>query len=210
MSVKKSGIYIALALCTFLIFSSCNGMFKKGAADSLQVQKDKEKMMQEENNLITVDSGGYSMMIPKHLKLATDLNDDASLQYQDIYKELYVIVIDESKTEFIKTFSDLGEYDEKLTPEKNYRIVQTKMMAEKMTVTDGPNVKKLDLHGLDAEVSNFTGKVEGIQSEIFYKLAFVEGTKKMYMIMTWTLAEDRNKNEAEMDDMISSFKLTNN
>lgn len=194
----------------FVLFSSCGGMFSKGGADSVALKEALEKALAAEGNVITVDSGGYKITIPKHMTVSTELNDDASLQYQNIYKELYVIVIDEPKTDFIKTFSDpeINEYDDKLTPEKNYRMVQMKSMKEKMTLRAEPSVKKTTINGLDAEIVDFTGNVEGVASDIYYKLAFVEGTKNLYMIMTWTLDSDKNKNNEEMDGMINSFKLS--
>ncbi len=184
-------------------------MFSKGASDSTAIKAAIEKALAADVTEITVDSGGYMMSIPKHLKVATTLNEEASLQYQDIYKELYVIVIDEAKTDFIKTFSDesINEYDDKLTPEKNYRIVQMKSMKEKLTMKAEPTIKKTTINGLDAEIVDFTGSVEGIESDIYYKLAFVEGTKQMYMVMTWTLDSDKNANMEEIDAMIASFKL---
>ncbi len=209
MISKTTGILVGVSLSAFVMLSSCGGMFGKGGSDSASIKEALDKAIAE-NNEIKVDSGGYKISIPKHMTVSTELNDDASLQYQDIYKELYVIVIDEPKTDFIKTFSDpeLNEYNDKLTPEKNYRMVQMKSMKEKMTMKNEPGIKKQTINGLDAEVVDFTGTVEGVESDIYYKLAFVEGTKNLYMIMTWTLDSDKNKNSEEMDQMIQSFKLS--
>ena len=209
MISRASGILAGISLFAFVLFSSCGGMLGKGGADSVALKEALEKALAEEGNVITVDSGGYKITIPKHMTTSTELNDDASLQYQNIYKELYIIVIDEPKTDFIKTFSDpeINEYDDNLTPEKNYRIVQMKSMKEKMTLRAEPSIKKTTINGLDAEIVDFTGNVEGVESDIFYKIAFVEGTKNLYMIMTWTLDSDKNKNNEEMESMINSFKL---
>ncbi|CAN5892041.1 hypothetical protein BH11BAC7_BH11BAC7_06770 [soil metagenome] len=209
MISRTSGILVGASLFAFVMFSSCNGMMGKGGSDSAS-QKEALNKAIAENDEITVGPGGYKISIPKHMSVSKELNDDASLQYQDVYKELYIIVIDEPKTDFIKTFStsEVNEYDDKLTPEKNYRMVQMKTMKEKMTLRGEPGVKKANLNGLDAEIVDFTGAVEGVESDIYYKLAFVEGTKNLYMIMTWTLASDKEKNSDEMDQMIQSFKLS--
>jgi hypothetical protein len=208
MISRTTGILVGASMFAFVMFSSCGGIMGKGGSDSASIKEALDKAIAE-NDEITVGTGGYKISIPKHMTVSRELNDDASLQYQDIYKELYIIVIDEPKTDFIKTFSepDINEYDDKLTPEKNYRIVQMKSMKEKMTLRGEPNVKKATINGLDAEIVDFTGAVEGVESDIYYKLAFVEGTKNLYMIMTWTLATDKDKNTEEMDQMIQSFKL---
>lgn len=208
MISRTTGILVGASLFAFVMFSSCGGMMGKGGSDSASIKEALDKAIAE-NDEITVGTGGYKISIPKHMSVSKELNDDASLQYQDIYKELYIIVIDEPKTDFIKTFSepDINEYDDKLTPEKNYRMVQMKSMKEKMTLRGEPGVKKATINGLDAEIVDFTGAVEGVASDIYYKLAFIEGTKNLYMVMTWTLASDKDKNNDEMDQMIQSFKL---
>lgn len=211
MARRTSGIIIGIALFSFVTFSSCGGMFSKGASDSLKAALDKP--VAEDVNEVTIADGDYIMGIPKHLAMASTLNDQASLQYQDLTKELYIIVINESKTDFIKTYSSsdldpsLLPYDDNLTPEKNYRLVQMQSMKESITMRAEPSVKKSTINGLDAEIVDFTGNVEGIESAIYYKLAFIEGTKQVYMVMTWTLDSDKNSNSTEMDNMINSFKL---
>ncbi|HEU4717933.1 MAG TPA: hypothetical protein VFU15_08860 [Bacteroidia bacterium] len=155
----------------------------------------------------TVTVKDYSVDIPKHLVVATDLNDDASLQYQDPIREFYVIVIDESKDDFINTFKEIGEYDSTKTAEKNYREVQLKSMKDHITMKSDPVLKAAKINGLDAEIADFTGNVEGIQSDIWYKVAFIEGPDNMYMLMEWTKDSDKDKNSDEFDGVINSFKV---
>jgi len=155
---------------------------------------------------VTINSD-YEIGIPSHMYVAHDLNDEATLQYNDTAVEEYIICINESKTDFIRNFSNDDAYDDKETPEKNYRLVQMASMKEKMDTKSGPSVKALKINGLDAEIVDFTASVEGIQSDIFYKIAFIEGTKNMYMVMTWTLADMKDKHNDEMNDMLTSFKL---
>ena len=46
----------------------------------------------------------YQVSIPKYMRKTNSLNDDASLQCQNIFKETYLIIIDEPKDEFIEVF----------------------------------------------------------------------------------------------------------
>lgn len=211
---KTSGILVGASLFAFVMFSSCGGAFGKGGSDSASIKEALDKAIAD-NKEIKVEDGGYKISIPNSMVEDTSLNDDASLEYkclesnstEGVTNEYYIIVIDESKTNYIKTFTDNGEYDDNLTPEKNYRMIQMKSMEDAMTMKGKPNVKKETINGLDAEVVDFTASVEGIDADIYYKLAFIEGTKKIYMVMTWTLSNKKSVNEDKLDQMIQSFKL---
>ncbi|RZJ53417.1 MAG: hypothetical protein EOO45_31210, partial [Flavobacterium sp.] len=48
----------------------------------------------------------YSVELPSSFSKATGLNEDASLEYQDLLKQLYVIVIDEQKSEFSRILDE--------------------------------------------------------------------------------------------------------
>ena len=61
--------------------------------------------------------GKYSLSVPSFLTKVNNLNEDASLQYQHAWKELYVIVIDEAKSEIgtaLKTYDLEGIYSQDL------------------------------------------------------------------------------------------------
>ena len=180
----------------------------KGGSDSASIKEALDKAIAEETNEVKVADGGYKINVPRHMSLASSLNEDASLQYSNEAKELYIIVIDEPKVDFIKEFSADEIYDDNLTPEKNYRLVQMKSLVNALTLRAEPGIKKATINGLDAEIVDFTAGVEGIPADIYYKLAFIEGTKHVYMVMTWTLDSQKNENNDEMDQMIQSFKLT--
>lgn len=206
MISRTTGILVGASLFAFTMFSSCGGMNGKNGVDTTSLKEALEKAVAQTKE-VTIESGGYKINIPKHMSVSTELNDEAALQYANTSDELYIIIIDESKTEYIKEYSDANLYDDKLTPEKNYRMTQMEAMSEKMTVKGEPVVKKQTINGLDAEVVSFTGQVPGIDFDIFYKLAFIEGTKNIYMVMTWTLDSKKSSNEDEMNEMIKSFKL---
>ncbi|CAN5135837.1 hypothetical protein BH09BAC5_BH09BAC5_10380 [soil metagenome] len=193
-----------ISFLVLLIFSSC-GMKSEG-------EKSDADKVGIENNLIKADSGDYEMRLPKEMYKLADLNDDASFQYADSSEELYVIVIHESKADFIKSFSDErlkeNRYNDSISPEMNYRIVQLKSIQENMEMEKDPAISKMKINGLDAEIVDYTGTPENMTIPIFYKVGFVEGKKYIYMIMTWTIKEYTSTNNEKMDFMIRSFKLT--
>lgn len=149
----------------------------------------------------------YSISLPDYLTVGDDLNDEASLQYQNIYKEVYVIVIDEPKQEFIDVFKELGEYDEAKPACDNYASAQMESIEGNMeTVTTKSSLRKTKIGGCDARISDVAGTQAGITDAMGFTVAFVEGKETLYMIMTWTFEKDKSKYQDDMDMMINSFK----
>ena len=48
----------------------------------------------------------YTLTVPSYMSKNESLHDEASLQYANLFKEFYVIVIDEPKTEFSSALID--------------------------------------------------------------------------------------------------------
>lgn len=70
-------IKITIAVLSLLLLASCGGEVTR-----------------------TVKIGGrYQLKLPTDLTETKGLNDDASLEYQNAFKELYVVAIDESKAD---------------------------------------------------------------------------------------------------------------
>lgn len=155
----------------------------------------------------TVNSDGdYTMELPLSFTKANDLNDGASLQYQNTFKELYIIVIDEPKTELIKALkknllettygNDLKGYSELIVDGMDASIAVEKL----------PDFKDTTINGLNARLLSFEGLTSG--NRVYWKLAFIEGNNNYHQIMVWTKAENQKKYEKEMAAIINSFKET--
>ncbi len=152
-------------------------------------------------------NGLYSMELPEYLTEGYDLNSEASLQYQDVVKEVYVIVIDEPKQEFIDVFMSIDEYDSSKSACDNYAAAQMESIEANMTtVTSKSVLKKSTLAGCEARTANVAGTQEGIDDAMGFTVAFIEGKETLYMVMTWTFEKDKDKYQADMDKMINSFK----
>lgn len=153
---------------------------------------------------ITVDSL-YSIEIPKYMKKTTVLNDDASLQYMNAYKETYVIVINESIEDFKNTFVQMGDYDTIKTADRNYKDIQLNFIKETIGNYKIYDHEYLKIHELNASLVKVEGKVDGYQ--IFYQIGFLEGKKDVYMVMIWTEKKKKNRYHYTFQKMIESFKL---
>lgn len=149
----------------------------------------------------------YSMSLPDYLTKGYELNSEASLQYQNEAKEVYVIVIDESKQEFIEVFQSIGEYDSTKSAVDNYAEAQMESIEENMSeVTSKSTMRKADLAGCPARICDVSGTQDGITDAMGFTVAFIEGKETLYMVMTWTFEKTKSEYQDDMNEMINSFK----
>ncbi len=152
----------------------------------------------------------YSIDIPSYMTKTTLLNDDASLQFQNVIKETYVIVIDESKQEFIDALVEADMYDSARSILMNYADTQLGFTTSAMDVIAQKALTKLKIHGLSAAKTELDGAVEGIKVPISYFVTFIEGEEKLYMVMAWTLQERKERFNATFEKIARTFKLVKN
>ncbi len=171
-------------------------------------EKNKNDTIVIEKDVVPIEiNNQYRLSVPKYMTKAYDLNDDASLQYQNIYKETYIVVIDEPKDNMVATFKESGEYNDALSVIKNYKDIQLQILSESIDITMTSNPKSAQINGLDAEFAEFDGKVAGIEFGISYFLTFIEGKENVYMIMAWTLKNRKEKYKKTFEMAAQSFRL---
>lgn len=127
------------------------------------------------------------------MKGTTGLNEEASLQYQSLLKEAYLLVIDEPKSRFEEVYRDLEQYDEQLSVIQNYRDARLKILSRTTEINSKSKPQSFKINGLSAEFMEIDANISGVSSEISYFLTFVEGSNRVYMIMAWTL-KDKKRN----------------
>ena len=171
-------------------------------------ENEEEASIEDDFNLITINNE-YIMYVPKYMKVAYDLNEEASLQYQNAFKEAYVVVIDESKEEFVEIYREIDEYDESLSVIENYKKTQVQYFEEDMNIAKLTEAKRNTINGLNAEVIEMDARIAGIDFDITYTVAFIEGNEKVYMIMAWTLESKKAKYRPDVKQMINSFNILN-
>ncbi|MBL0330843.1 MAG: hypothetical protein IPP64_15900 [Bacteroidetes bacterium] len=139
----------------------------------------------------------YSMNIPDYLQPCTDLHKDASLQYQNIEKDVYAMVIDEKK----KTMQDYSlDYD----LDTYFNNIASQGFAD--NIKDGkvsiPGRQEIDGH--KALIAEVTGKLEN--NEVYYKLGLIETPYEFYQILVWTRASNKEELEPDFVKILESFK----
>ena len=191
----KKPIFL-IAACLVLLISSCLDTSSKNSSENL---------LNTDFELVNINNQ-YSMEVPDFMKESKELNDEASLQYQNIFKELYIIVIDESREEFKTVFQDLGEYDDEISMVENYKSIQLEFLQEAITIHSKEDVESSVINGLPFEIVKVDATSDGI--DIAYTIAYIDGPENVYMIMAWTEKDKREKNEALFQKMIKSFKIS--
>lgn len=147
----------------------------------------------------------YSLEIPQFLTVANHLHEDASLQYQNIFKEFYTIVIDEPSKDFNEMVVNEPSVSEYYTADldgySNLIVDNMKVTIEDGTFTD---ITKTKINGNEARTLLIDGTVEGFK--VFYHITFIKGKKQYYQIVNWTELKRKNDHLKFMEQITASFK----
>lgn len=148
----------------------------------------------------------YSMDVLKSMVSTTQLNEDASLQYNNLYQEKYLIVIDEDKQEFIDALTSFEEYDESASVIDNYARIQLYYLQQASSVKHESDLKKEKINGMEARLKAIDAEIAGVPEAISYWLGYVEGNEALYTVMVWTLENRKKDYEIDAHKMIRSLK----
>ncbi|CAN5427320.1 hypothetical protein BH10BAC1_BH10BAC1_09190 [soil metagenome] len=139
----------------------------------------------------------YSLSIPDYLQPCTDLHKDASMQYQNIEKDIYAMVIDEKK----KTMQNYSlDYD----IDTYFNNIASQGFAENIKDGKVSIPGRQEIHGNKALIAEVTGKIEN--NEVYYKLGLIETPYEFYQILVWTRAQNKAALEEDIVKMMESFQ----
>ncbi len=143
----------------------------------------------------------FKVNIPTYLSQTFDLNEDATLQYQSRFRDVYVMVIEDTKEEFHNILIESEITDEYSSDFEGF----AKLMFACGGFWDVPedDVKINKINGLNAITVETSNIIEGV--DIFYKAALIEGKTTYYQIVAWTNANKKSKNKADIEKMVDSF-----
>lgn len=135
------------------------------------------------------------------------LNPEAGFQFLNLYKEEYIIIIDESKQDFKQVISAYNEFrDEKLILNQ-YSNFQTLFLKQKMTILSQSKLKKSKINNLNARQLELLAKLDKIDENISYFITYLEGKEKLYFVMAWTLESKQPIFKEKYRKIIESFEL---
>jgi hypothetical protein len=151
--------------------------------------------------------GLYSMKIPKFMTVTTQLQEDASLQYNNPFKEKYITVLDEKEEEIMDFMTDYGVYDDSKSKLENYVDTRLSYLKESgVSIINQTDLKSEMINGRKAYSTVIDGTVPGIPEDITYFFTYVEGKEHYYMISAWTLMSRKDDYTEEVKEMSGSFK----
>lgn len=154
-----------------------------------------------DDKTITVEDR-YTLTIPGTMT-EVNVNADASLQYADMIKNLFVIVIDESKSELHTIIEDNDLTDKYTTDLDGYVTLILSQIKDVFTdATQGP-ILETEINGLPARTTTLSGNTSGV--DLYYYLSFVEGADNYYQVMTWTASNMESKNKSVMEKIAYSL-----
>ena len=158
----------------------------------------------DSTQLVTIDSK-YTVMLPSFLeKAGTTLNDDASLQYMHGWKEFYVVVIDENKSDFESAIDNNQLSDRYSKDIDGYSKIMAEKFESSISASENNGWMPITIHNQPARIKTLRGSTEGVDA--FYYIAIIEGKDHFYQVMTWTLAEKEKEFQNQMKAIIYSFK----
>lgn len=199
----KNAIKLTL-LFSALIFTGCIHMMNE-AADNINSASNEPESVSEYNFATQTVDSLFQLDLPKYMKNIPSLHDEASLEYGNMLKAAYTIVIHEDKHEFVETFKAFGEYNDSLSPVENYLHAQKGMMRE---TTEGARFQEYGLsqiNGRPARQMKAEGIIDGIN--FFYVIGFIEGDDNIYMVMNWTTKDRRRRLENTFEFINGTFKI---
>lgn len=196
---------ITLAFGLLLAGLTLNSCFSS-SGDAKSLLEQLEKAAEVKYNVQKID-GLYSMKIPDFMTESTVLQPDASLQFNNLYKEKYIIVLNEPKDEIKAFSSDYGVYDDKKTDLENYAAMRVNLLKESgITIHSEPKLKGSMINGRKALSTTFSASMPALPEDIAYYFTYIEGADHFYMIMSWTLFSRKDAYTEEVKVMAESFK----
>ena len=179
----------ALSLFCLVILGGCNT-----SSDKKETAKWK-----------VVNSRNFSVRLPSYLKQATELHDDAVMQYQNVIKEFYFIVIQEPTAEFNDMFYR-GELEDEYTPNIDgyARLIGDRFSENVDTVYQKTALKPIIIDGKDGRYFEANAKVGTV--DVHYHYGFVRGDTTYYQLLSWTLMDKASKYNDTMSNILHSFK----
>ncbi len=198
----KKNSFIFSFLILNLILSSCFSTSREDTFNKI----DKLVAPSVKYNLVKIDNL-YSMKVPAFMTVTTKLQEDASLQYNNPFKEKYVTVLGENTDEILAFMENYGVYDVSKSRLDNYVTTRLSYLAESgITITSQTKIKSKMINGRKAFSTVIDASVPGIDEDITYFFTYIEGKEHYYMISSWTLFDRKDAYAEEVETMTTSFK----
>lgn len=146
----------------------------------------------QEKLVIQSSDGAFQLTVSQGMTSVQGLNEQASIQAANEYRELYVIVLTHSKNEFAPNFT-LEEFD------KHARIPYSDSIGAKSS----PVNQEITINNQRALIGQLDGKSGKYPVTILF--VSIETEKHFHQLITWTLADRFSKYEETLNEIVHSF-----
>lgn len=145
------------------------------------------------------------MKVPGYLKKGTELHEEAVVQYQNIVKEFYFIVIQESAGVFHSTVQESElESDYPLNIDGYARLVGDRFSDNVDEMFKKTDLKPIVVDGKEGRYFEANAKVGDVN--VHYHYGFIQGDTTYYQVLSWTLMNKESKYNDTMLGILQSFK----
>lgn len=144
----------------------------------------------------------FKINIPTYMSETNSLNEDASLQYQSIFKGMYLIVMEDNKKDLHKLLEEnqiASEFSDGFNGFTDLMFANGGFWDQNAE----SELKDIEINGLKAKVLQTEKRIEGIN--IYYRAALIEGKDTYYQVVAWTSSDKKTKNEKDIEKIVNSF-----
>lgn len=125
------------------------------------------------------------------------LNPTAKLQYCNYYRNVYAIVLDETRMGNVDT--NLQQYAARYINEMVKTLINPQRLDSAAITING-------LAGTTLTLTGDLGQLKDLRERIYYRIAFVESPTHYYHIATWTWDSRRQNFATDLDRILNSFQ----
>ncbi|MCC9072337.1 hypothetical protein LNQ49_12170 [Flavobacterium sp. F-65] len=141
----------------------------------------------------------FNISLPDYMGKTADLNSSAAIQYKNEVKDIYGIVIFDTKEELKlldMNYTSVADFYEDF-------IKDFLKDEEKRNVSKSKATKKGDINFIEADASYFDKE---INNSIYYFVGIVETKSAYYKVLSWSSLEDKDKYKADFQKILYSIK----
>lgn len=147
----------------------------------------------------------FKMTLPGSMSETTKLNEDASLQYMNLFQGLYLIVIEDSFDEVNESIIENElEEDVPMNFDGYCQLISFSESDAFLITDDYEELKQETINGLQART--LTNNRHITDSDIYYEVALIQGKETYYQVICWTVSDYEKKHKERMKEIIYSFE----
>jgi hypothetical protein len=141
----------------------------------------------------------FNISLPDYMSRTADLNSSAAIQYKNVVKDIYGVVIFDTKEELKlldMNYTTTNEFYEDF-------IKDFLKDEEKRTVSTPKSTKKGDISFIEVDATYFDKE---INNTIYYLVGVVETKTAFYKVLSWATLENKDKFKADFQKILYSVK----